>query len=126
LAGLRAEADSSRRPDRARTLAALQAAGGPLGALTETDLTVMTDVLDHHLTAMAGYRPGRIRGELLLFRATQGERPDVDGTAAWAGHADRVREHTMACGHFDMLTGGHAERIGRILHAALSAPAVRG
>ncbi|MER7754242.1 amino acid adenylation domain-containing protein [Kitasatospora sp. NPDC097643] len=90
----------------------------------------LLDVYRNDLDLMAAFRPGRIQGGLLFFRAAESDpddpyEPGRSTAAAWAGHiGGAVESHDVPATHHRMMRPPALARIGPLLAARLrSAPA---
>ncbi|MCX4713014.1 amino acid adenylation domain-containing protein [Streptomyces griseus] len=109
----------------ARYLEFLHGEQHPLAAVGDRTLLAMKDAWIHHSRLLATHRPGRYRGDLLMFSAVHMPpelRGRVDATA-WRPFVDgAIEDHPVDAEHEQLLTvPAHIATIGRSLAARLSA-----
>ncbi|MFJ8473975.1 amino acid adenylation domain-containing protein [Kitasatospora sp. NPDC094011] len=108
------------RLDPATARQRLAEAGNPLAELDETELARLLGVIRTHGVLGDAHRPGRYRGDLLLFTATHGLTPGAPGAESWQPHVTgRILRHPVDSDHDSMLGTAPAGFIGKILSAAL-------
>jgi enterobactin synthetase component F len=104
----------------------VRATGLPSRLLRGRSTFPLQDVVRHHLELMSKFRPGPLRGDMLLFTADEpipGVRRDPSHTArSWDRYvAGEVRVHGVPCQHQHMLRPHHVPYIGSAVAAALTA-----
>ncbi|MEV1025807.1 amino acid adenylation domain-containing protein [Streptomyces sp. NPDC050264] len=99
----------------------LRADNSPLAELGEERMTRMVDLMARHQVLNTRYRPGGYDGAMQLFLADRSPWGDVrDKERLWEPHSrGPVTVHHVDCGHDDMFTEPHLERIGRAVAAEL-------
>ncbi|WP_327341296.1 non-ribosomal peptide synthetase [Streptomyces europaeiscabiei] len=113
----------------ARYLEFLRDRQHPLAAIGDRTLLAMKDAWIHHSRLLATHRPGRYRGDLLMFSAVRMPpqlRGRVDATS-WRPFVDgTVDDHPVDAEHEQLLTvPAHIATIGRSLAARLAASAAQ-
>jgi FkbM family methyltransferase len=92
----------------------------PLGALELEQAERMLRLAKHNALLMAGFRPGRFEGDLLLFVATEGT--ELPSPEAWVAYvAGRIETHAVRCRHLGMTDPIPITTIGRLLERRLQA-----
>ncbi|MGC4894865.1 amino acid adenylation domain-containing protein [Micromonospora sp. DT31] len=76
-------------------------------------------VVANNLRLAARFRPGRLRGDAVLFTAAL-DHPGGAPVHSWAPHVTGdIEVHDIACGHDDMTQPGPLAGIGKVLEARL-------
>ncbi|MFE3907622.1 amino acid adenylation domain-containing protein, partial [Streptomyces sp. NPDC059153] len=95
----------------------------PLAAVGERTMLAMKDVWINNSRLLAGHRPGRYEGDMLLFTATRVPERVAGrvGADSWAPHVTgAVEDHPVDAEHEQMLTvPAHIATIGGVLAAKL-------
>ena len=89
----------------------------------DRQLRALPRVIRNNVAVAQRHRPGRVRGPVLFFAATDGPRRTETKLAAWADHVTGpIDVVTVDCKHEHMLLPAPVARIGAGLTARLAAP----
>ncbi|MEU5106527.1 MULTISPECIES: amino acid adenylation domain-containing protein [unclassified Streptomyces] len=116
----RGGAEGGGKLDAAGVLALLARDGNPLAELDEAQLGNLLQVILHFSGLGSAHRPGRYRGDLLLFAATRGLPEPAPTEARWSAHIEgAIVRHEVDADHDGMLSPQPAAHIAKVISEAL-------
>ncbi|WP_289007986.1 amino acid adenylation domain-containing protein [uncultured Thermomonospora sp.] len=120
-AGIDAGMKADGTPDMDRIMQVIRERGDAFATLDEDDLLKLYRNYENGLRCAEEYRPGRFRGDIVFFTATQG-RPDGAPTARenWQPVTDgQIEDYPIDVEHHLLMEPGPAAEIGAVLAARL-------
>jgi thioesterase domain-containing protein len=116
------EPDSSNQnEDVSALLELIQGEGKAIGRLPGDMLTVLAKVATNNIRLLRGFKPGRFRGELLLFVAEESRSSAESLAGMWIPYIDgRIHIHRVQARHTGLMRPDALAQIGPILAERIS------
>jgi thioesterase domain-containing protein/SAM-dependent methyltransferase len=104
----------------------LRREGSAFASLDRESVTALLEIGKNNVILLQKYRPGRFRGDALLFVSTVHD-DDWPTPGSWSPYVDgRIESHEIPCEHHHMMRPEHLARIGPILADRIRPDRVKG